>query len=211
MKPGFCGADLPQSVPAGTRRGSRTMPPSAVADTPAPEVPHPPRPENYRPPPLFDLGPDDHIPGADGVPAHRRGSVLPKTVVEQTDGELLRHLSIAIRPGRTSTAAKAALSMPRFGGAADYSRSVCWALQKDKAAGFDTNRNGLAEGASSLRLRAEPHYDRAAVFLSRARCARCPRRPSWDIPRSSFRSRIAVDSRGASGLRFTYASIYPWV
>src|SRR6202043_434000 len=95
----------------------------------------------------FDLGPDDYVPGADGVVLRTAdGPVLLKTVVEQTDGELLRHLfyrHTGVVDINGCQKGKAAYATCRWGGGL-FTVSLL-ALQKDKAAGFDTNRNGLVE------------------------------------------------------------------
>jgi hypothetical protein len=179
MLPGKRGFGLafngPQTEPANPPRPKDYVPPTAAADTPAPEVPHPPRPENYRPPPPFDLGPDDHVAGADGVVLRTAGGPVPlKTVVEQTDGELLRHLfyrHTGLVDINGCQRGKAAYATARWGGGLFTVNFL--ALQKEKAAGFDANRNGLVEW-SEFFASVQANCDRTASILSKGKMHQIP-------------------------------------
>jgi Caspase domain len=167
--------DPPQQVSGSPPRPKDYVPPSAGAVTPVPELPHPPRPENYRPPPPFDLGPDDHVPGGDGVVLRTAdGPVLLKSVVEQTDGELLRHLfyrHTGVVDVNGCQKGKAAYATTRWGGGL-FTVSFL-ALQKDKAAEFDANRNGLVEW-SEFFAAVRSNCNRAASKLSNGKMHQVP-------------------------------------
>lgn len=139
--------DPPPPGPASPPRPKDYLPPSLAGSVPPAEVPHPPRPENYRPPPPLDLGPDDYTPGADGVVLRTADGPLPlKTLVEQTDGELMRSLfyrHTGVVDINGCEKGKAAYATVRWGGGLFTIGFL--SLQKDKAVRFDTNKNGLAE------------------------------------------------------------------
>ena len=164
-------ADPQQSAPGNPPRPADYKPPSLSTVT---EFPHPPRPENYRPPPPFDAGPDDYT-GTGPVVLRTGDGPLPlKTVVDQTDGDVMRdlfyrHTGLVDISGCQK--GKHAYATVRWGGGL-FTVSFL-SLQKDKAATFDTNRNGLVEWSeffSSL----EKTCDRAGTVITKGRIRQIP-------------------------------------
>jgi len=83
----------PPSAPAHPPRPKDYLPPTAKAKATAVVTAHPPRPTNYRPPPPFVPHPDDNVPGSDSFVLRTADGPLPlKTLLAQTNGDVLRHL-----------------------------------------------------------------------------------------------------------------------
>jgi hypothetical protein len=102
------------------------------------------------------------------------GPVLLKTVIEQTDGELLRHLfyrHTGVVDVNGCQKGKMAYATVRWGGGL-FTVSLL-ALQKDKAAGFDANRNGLVEW-SEFFAAVQSNCDRAAATFSKGKMHQLP-------------------------------------
>jgi hypothetical protein len=140
-------ADGPQSGPAHPPRPPDYKPPSASANTPTALTAHPPRPENYRPPPPFISQFDDNVLGSDNLVLRTAdGPLTLKTLLAQTNGEVMRHLFYR-HAGLVDISGcekgKAAFATTRWGGGLFTVNFLC--MHKDKGAKFDANRNGLVE------------------------------------------------------------------
>jgi hypothetical protein len=215
-KPGLPGkrgpmpADPPGSPPRPPRPGDSDSPPrpprpsdskssTTPAHPPRPMLPkdyvapvavtHPPRPNNYRPPPPFDLGPDDNAAGSAGVTLHTAdGRLALKALVAQTDGELLRHLFyrhtglVDINGSKKGTPAYATA---RWGGG--LFTIAFLSLQKEKAARFDANRNGLVEW-SEFFTQLRSTCDRTGMALSKGRMHQAPEANKLGLPVTAKRS-----------------------
>jgi hypothetical protein len=128
--------------PANPPRPDPSTSTKVIATLPA----HPPRPTNYRPPPPFNDGPTGN-PHKDGVVLSTvDGPLALKTLLAETDGELMRHLFfrhtglVDINGCQKGKEAYAALN---WGGGL-FTLSFL-SLQKERATKFDKNRNGLTE------------------------------------------------------------------
>jgi hypothetical protein len=194
-RPGDSGSPpRPPQPPRPGDAASSTVPahpprPSAPPKDHAPTVvaKHPPRPENYRPPPPFDLGPDDNAAGSAGVTLHTAdGRLALKALIAQTDGELMRHLFyrhtglVDINGCKKGTPAYATA---RWGGG--LFTITFLSMQKEKAARFDANRNGLVEWTEFFaQLRST--CDRNGTVLSKGQMHQAPEasqlaKPSFQV------------------------------
>jgi hypothetical protein len=136
---------------------------------------HPPRPANYRPPPPIEFGPGLKSPHADGVVLSTADGPLPlKTIVAETDGELLRHLFywhsgvVDINGCKKGTGAYATI---HWGGGV-FTLSFL-SMFKEKLSKFDTNRNGVAEWSEAF-ANLQARCDRSCVALCQGKTHQYP-------------------------------------
>jgi hypothetical protein len=170
------GLEVADEPPSGAPpRPKDYKPPLKVGEAPVSEAPHPPRPANYRPPPPIEIGPNDAAIHAKGVILSTGDGPLPlQSIVEQTDGEVMRHLFyrhsgvVDINGCQRGKAAFAAV--PWGGGLFTIS---FLSLQKDRAARFDANRNGLVEW-SEFFSSMQAHCDRAGTVLTKGKIHQVP-------------------------------------
>lgn len=139
--------DSGQAMPAHPPRPKDYAPPGSVSKAMSPPIAHPPRPANYRPSPPFLPHPDDNLPGTDNPVLRTADGPLPlKTLLAETNGEVLRHLfyrHTGVVDINACEKGKVAFATTRWGGG--LFTIALLSMQKDQPARFDSNRNGLVE------------------------------------------------------------------
>jgi hypothetical protein len=168
-------ADGPSSGLAHPPRPKDYLPPSAKPKGTTAAIAHPPRPANYRPSPPFVPHPDDNMPGAANLVLRTATGALPvKTLLAQTNGEVLRHLFFrhtGVVDINACEKGKAAFATTRWGGG--VFTITLLSLQKDPAAHHDANRNGIVEWSeffATLRM----HCNHNASVLTKGAIRQLP-------------------------------------
>jgi hypothetical protein len=159
----------------GLPRGSPPRPKDYTPPTATTKLAHPPRPENYRPAPPTLYGPDDNLIASGELTLFTGdGPVTLKSLLAQTDGELMRHLFFRHRglvDINGCEKGKAAYATTRWGGGLFTINFL--GMQKETAGKYDANRNGVVEwGEFFGALRS--NCDRAAKSLTRGQIRQTP-------------------------------------